>query len=500
MIRRLLFAAVAAPLVILGATAGTVYWFLTGDAARGALEREVAEWLGQPVRIGRASVALLPRVSLRLQDVRVGEPVRMTLSEVAVSAPLRALLAGRIEDAALVVSDSRVDLPLPFPLPDSAGQASPAGDTADTGDTVDVVSVRSIALRNLTLASGGREIRISADSSFADTRLVVTSLTATAGQTHLDASGTIDLTPRVDATIEGRASSVDSDDLLALVAAFTAPGGAAAAPGSTPPARVTAHIQSPLGTVAGVAIRRFDATIRADGTQVSIEPLAFDVFGGRHNGWLDAVLGETLDVRIGTSVSNIDVAQLAAFGGIPGAITGRLGASGRFGARGRDMAAVLSSLRGAGEVVVSKGTMRGLDLVRTVVRFLGRAPAEASAGGTPFDRIDANFALGDRLVRTDDLTLHSADFDIFARGTLRLDTEALDGRAEVVLSEALSAQTGREVYRYARTGNRIVLPATVGGTMVRPQVGIDAAAAVKQAVGTEIGRRLADLLDRVRRF
>jgi hypothetical protein len=199
-------------------------------------------------------------------------------------------------------------------------------------------------------------------------------------------------------------------------------------------------------------------------------------------------------------VSNIDAAQLAAFAGTAGAITGRLDASMRLGGRGRDLSAVLSSLRGAGEVVVSRGSVRGLDLVENVVRFLGRAPRAREADGTPFTRIAGNFAMGDGRIRSDDLTFHSDDFDIFANGTLRLDTDALDGRAQVVVSETLSAQAGSAIYRYAQTGNRIVLPATIGGTLGRPQVRFDAGAAVRRAVGNEIQRRLSDLLDLVTRF
>lgn len=469
--------------VILGVTAGTIYWFLTGDASRQALERQASEWLGQPVRIGTSSVAFLPRVSLRLRDVRVGEPVRVRLSEVDVSARLRPLLSRRIEDATVTVADSRIDLPLPFPLPVSPQGGSPT-------------PIRSIALRDVVLASRGREIRVSADSSLRNTTLAVTSLTASAGKTAVDASGTVELSPRIDAAIKARADLLDGDDLIALVGAFALP--PAGARSESLPPRITADIEAPRGSIAGVTISRVAGTVRADGGQVSIEPLTFDVFGGRHNGWFDVALGDRLEVRLGASVSNVDAAQLAAFGGAPGAITGRLDASARLGGRGPDLASVLGSLRGAGEVVVSKGTMRGFDLVQAVVRFLGRAPLERAASGTPFDRLAGNFALSDGRVRSDDLTLHSADFDIFARGTLRLDTDALDGRAEVVLSDALSAQAGRDVYRYARTGTRIVLPGTVSGTLGQPRIGFDAAAAVRQAIGNEIKRRLSDLLDLVR--
>jgi hypothetical protein len=204
---------------------------------------------------------------------------------------------------------------------------------------------------------------------------------------------------------------------------------------------------------------------------------------------------------MGTSASNIDVAELAAFGGAPGALTGRLNGSGRFGARGQDVQSVLRSARGVGEVTITKGSMSGLDVVQTAVRFLGgSATAEDSEEGERFEEMTATFALGDRVVRSDDLSVGALDYDILARGTLALGTNALDGRADLILSEALSATAGRDLFRYTRAGNRIVLPATIGGTLARPRVGIDAAAALQRGVRNEIERRLEGLFKRIRPF
>ena len=479
MIRRFAIAALCAAVVLVVA-AGALYWFLSGDSLRRALESQATAWLGEPVRIGRATAVFVPRVAVGLRDVRVGEPVRMRLGSVDVSAPLRALLARRIEDAELVVSDSRIEMPLPFALP-SGGGAAP--------------SIRTIALRDVTLASRGREIRVSADSSLANARMTLRRLTATAGETSLEANGTITLSPRIEAAVSARASTLDVDDLLALVAAFTEPSGTLAS-ASRPGGRVTATITAQRGRLAGVALARLEGKVVAEGGQIAIDPLSFDVFGGRHNGWLDAQLGDTLQVRVGASLSNIDVAQLAAFGNAPDAITGRLTGSGRFGARGRDMRSVLASARGVGEVVIKGGSMQGLDIVRTVIRFFGRPTTEEPAGGERFDELAGNFALANGVVRSDNLTLRAADFDVFARGTLTLDTKALDGRADLALSEALSAQAGRDLYRYTRAGTRVVLPATIGGTVARPRVGIDAAAALQRGIRNEVERRLRDLLRR----
>ena len=44
-----------------------------------------------------------------------------------------------------------------------------------------------------------------------------------------------------------------------------------------------------------------------------------------------------------------------------------------------------------------------------------------------------------------------------------------------MLSRELSAQAGRDLYRLAREGDRIVLPARIGGTVASPTVFVDVA-------------------------
>jgi len=488
-----------ASVLVVAVAAAAVYWFLSGDGVRTALEHQATAWLGHPVRIARATVSFLPRVGLRLEDVSVGDPARLRLSRVDLSTGIRPLFSRRIEDAEIVVSGSRVDMPLPFelPTPSTAAPSATGAAAAAILGGVEVVSVGAIALRDVIIASRGREITVSADSALTGTRLTIASVTARSGETALSASGTVDLSPRVVATVEATANQLEFDDLLALAAAFTT--NTSTAPATGTPAQITATITAPRARLSGVALTRFEAALVADGTDLRIEPLKFDIFGGRYDGWLDVAFSDTLDVRVGAGVSNLDVAQLAAYGGIPDVITGRMYGTGRFGARGRDMSEVLAASRGAGEVTVSAGTMRHLDVVRTVVLFFGRPAADAPpAQGERFDSISGTFALAKQSVRSDDLTLHSPDFDVFARGTLALPTKSIEASGELVLSESLSAQAGRDLYRFTRTGTRIVLPAVIGGTLAQPRVRIDAASAVRRGLQNEVERRLQDLFERVR--
>src|SRR5215467_106228 len=185
MVRRLLLLALGIPLLAVAVLVVAFYVLMSGDAVRLALERQATSWLGQPVRIGAATARIFPRPGVTLHDVRAGEPVRLTLSDLDISTGLKPLWSRRIVDAQIAVSNSRIDLPLPFTLPEASnpGTAAPAGG-------VQVESIRSIALRNITAASRGREITISADASLSNGNLAVQQFTAKSGATTLQADGT----------------------------------------------------------------------------------------------------------------------------------------------------------------------------------------------------------------------------------------------------------------------------------------------------------------------
>jgi uncharacterized protein involved in outer membrane biogenesis len=498
MIRRLVIGLVISVVVILGAGALAVSWFLGGDGIRRALESQATNWLGQPVRIGSARGRIFPRPAVQLSDVQVGAPTRLTLAEVSVSTDLRSLLARRIDDAEISVADSRIEMPLPFGLP-QAGATDAAEPTTDSAAPLSLVSVRAITLRDVRIVSRGREIVLSVDSALRESELLVNRFSAAADGMTLDATGQVALGPRVEAKLDARASDLDLDALLSLVSAFTGDSEESSAQGGRSATRVVATLSAPTAKAAGVALTDLSASVVAEGEHVTIEPFAFAVFGGRFEGALDADAGDTLSATFRVGVTGVDVAALAAYGGSEGAVTGRLTASGRVDSRGADLAAVLADAQGSSKVSIEAGSIRGLDLVRTVILFFGRPAADTPpAGGARFDSIAATIALKDGVVRSDDLTMRSPDVDLSARGTLDLSRSALNVRADLILSESLSAQAGTDLYRYTREGNRIVLPAVIGGTLESPRVSIDAAAAIKRGVGNELQRRLGDLFKRAR--
>jgi len=491
-IRRLVLSVLVTVVVLLLAAAGALYWFLSGDAIRQALEAQATSWLGEPVHIGTARAQLFPRIGIDLTGVRIGEPARLEFAVVTVSTPVRPLLSRRIEGAEITIARSRVDMPLPFAIPSFDG-----GDTSRrAGGGLRLVSVRSIALRDVVLASRGRTITVNADSSLAGSQLTLQRFTASSGRTDLEASGVVTLEPRVDARLQAHATRLDLDDLVALANSFTP--AAPASSGTRLPVRISAHLSAATATIAGVQAQDVAADLALDGDRVTLSPLSFRLFGGRFDGAINAALGSGLSASVRARVAGIDAAQLAAFGGVPQAITGTLAGNGTFSGTGRDFAGVLRAARGSGALAIVSGTVQHLDLVRTVILFFGRPQPGAAPGSDRFDRLDARFSLARQVLSADALSLHSADADIAGQGTLNIATKELDGGFTLSLSEALSQQAGTDLFKYAHEGNRIVLPAKLGGTAGSPRLTIDAAAAVQRGLTNELRRRLGDIFDRLK--
>jgi hypothetical protein len=130
------------------------------------------------------------------------------------------------------------------------------------------------------------------------------------------------------------------------------------------------------------------------------------------------------------------------------------------------------------------------------VLFFGRPAPDTAAASDAFERIDTTFSLARQVFRADTFMMRSRDADVAGTTTLALESGALDGTVDLTLSEELSAQAGTDLARYTREGDRIVLPAKLGGTLEKPSITINALAAARRGIQNEIQRRFKDLFGR----
>jgi AsmA protein len=259
---------------------------------------------------------------------------------------------------------------------------------------------------------------------------------------------------------------------------------------------IVAKIAAAAGQFATYAFRDLSSTVDLVPGRLSLSPLSVRTFDGRFQGRLDVDTSRDVPrLRLNGRVDGLDVSQVMKASGSAGGITGKLAGTVALSADGVDTAAVLRSAHGTIDAAITNGSFQHLDMVRTIVLAFGKpsgAPPEGS--GSAFTRLSGAFALANGVLTSDNLSFASRDFDMHGRGTLRLDSGAVDARADVALSEELTAQAGTDLRRYAQEDGRVVVPANVGGTLSNPRVSVDVAAAMQRALGNELQRRAKSIL------
>ena len=490
--RRKVLVALLALVLLLAGGYYLLQWLLVSDLMRTELERQLSAYLQQPVTIKSARAAIFPRVAIALDTVVVGAQQSIALEDVRIVTGLRPLLSRRVEQAEVRVRNGRLTLPLPFTLTPEVGPAV----AEPTGFAL--ASIESIELRGITLVSGGQEWQVDADCAVTGDRLDVSQLTASGPTTRLKATGTLTSISGLQGQFTAQAEPLGVDELLAFGGGLSRgpAGGSAPAPSPTPMNLVVA-LTAPAGRFAGYDFRGLTTTAAITPAGLALAPLAVSSFGGTFAGRLDVDTGRSVPaMKLAGRVDGLELATVLQAAGSQGGVTGTFGGSVSLSAAGTETLALLRSARGSVAATIVNGTMPHLDLVRPIVLAFGKpsgAPPQGS--GSTFTRLGGNFALADGTMTSDDVTMASRDFDLAGRGTVHIASGALSARANVVLSPELTAQAGVDLRRYAQEDGRVVVPATLGGTLQQPTVSLDVAAAARRALTNELERRTRSLLD-----
>jgi hypothetical protein len=500
LLRRLLYA-IAGLVVLAAALVLVARAALASDLVRSSLEQQLSARLGEPVRIGEARASVVPRVTLDLHDMTVGDPPAVELGTVRVVTGIRGLLARRVVDAEVIVADSRLELPLPFAIVAAAPRLREDEPSPDRAFTID--SIRTIVFRNIRVTGNGRELSIDMESSLEGDRLHVSALTASAGATRIEASGELTSVERMEGRFDARADALDVAEMVATVSALSAPDAAARAGRDGPAAtlHLVVTMTAPAARFSSWDMRDVTTTLDITPGHMAASPLALGLAGGTASGHLDVDTSTaTPRLRLNGRLEGVSIEELMGPDGAPGGLTGRLAGDVSLTASGTEIDALMKAARGTVRASVSDGTIPGMDLVRTIVLAFGRpdgAPPEGS--GSAFSRLGGTFELADMAVHTEDLAMASRDVDLAGSATFNLVSRAIDATVDIVLSKELTAQAGTDLRRYAQEDGRIIVPARITGTLDRAVVTPDLAAVVKRAIGTEIRRRLRSLADDILR-
>jgi uncharacterized protein involved in outer membrane biogenesis len=503
-ITRLLLAAVVLVIVAVLVAGGVLWWVLTSDYVRASLEAQASRALNEPVRIESARASLLPRPAVRLRGVHVGaEGAVASLDEVRVSTGLRPLVGRRVEDAEITITGGHATVEALLGLVRLDG-ATAAGDTeAPAAPGLEVRSIRAIVLDGVDLRAHDLVLRTHMRAALDGQQLRLERFEAAGRGQAFTLTGTIAGGPAPIARLELEATELDMDVLAALAGAI---GDAPPAPAATTtphvPVHLTLEVRAARGTLGGLAFSGLETRVEAERAQVRLEPLGATLLGGRYAGRMRVVLqpdGPALHVA-GT-LSDADATALLGYLGRPGAtLTGRVTANVQID-QAPGSAPPLERMRGTVGLAARDGTIEGISAVRrAIIDLAGRAePVDLQPASDRYDRLTGTFGVAEGRLETRDLLLETGDLDVRGQGSINLATGDLALDAHVVLSPELSAAAGRDLLRYARDGDRIVLPARIGGTLGDPRVSLDVADATRRALRNRLEEEASSLLERLRR-
>ena len=483
-------------ILILLLSTGLFLWaraVFTHDYVRTALAEQLSKALGQPVRVETIAATIYPRVTVNLGRVTIGEPARIHVQTLHVGTDFGALLSRRIEHARLELSGARVELPLP-------DFAIGSGSTAGSSGTppVEIVSIDEVVLRGVEIVSGGRtltgDVEVVPDGKGVTLqRVALIADNATIGVTGriTDLSGPV-------GNVAIKAGALNFDRLLAFANDFATGAGMrtgsparsapppATNPTTGPPMDIAIALEADRATMGALTLDKLAGKARLTARTMSLEPIAFGVFGGRYDGSLVFTLGAVPDFKLNARLAGVDMAAATAFAGSPDTMTGRLSGTLNLTGRGMNTSSVMSATRGTARVDIVNGIVKNLGLIRSVVvATSGRADAAGAGGGTrdePFTKLGATWTLAGGSASTDDLRFESKDLLLSAAGTVRPDGSAINLKGQVQLSDELSERAGRDLVRYTQQEGRVTLPATITGSASAPQVRIDISGVAKRAL------------------
>jgi uncharacterized protein involved in outer membrane biogenesis len=439
------------------ASGAFVFW-LRSDAVRQTIVAQATAAFGMPVRIETARATVFPRLGVELLNVTVGDSSDLRIDRVAIATGFSVIWTRRVEDADIRLTGGVVDGSLVAALASRA--AVPADSHAPPEAALTIASIRSMRLRDVTVRAGSEQIPLSVDASLSGDRLTLTNGVARVRDIAVNVNGAM----------------------------------------TTRPFRLTAGISAPTAVIGGHRAESLAARLDATSTEIVLDPVTFELAGGA------VEVRATLDmsrpnapVHYRGRVSGLDVTRLGAEeGGQKEAVTGRLGAAFTIDAALADVPVLLERGRGSIDLEIRDGRMPGIEVVRqAVVRFANRADAAPQADASDaFSELEATLALRPGDARITRLTMAANDFDIAGTGTLSLTDWRVALDVDVTLAEELSQQAGRDLYRYARDGRRIVLPATIGGTLFEPTASVDLGRAAGRALKNKMEDELKSFLDR----
>jgi uncharacterized protein involved in outer membrane biogenesis len=482
---------------------------------REAIEARLSATLGTPVSIGRLGLTLVPRLTLRGRDVRVGDTrvqsPSLAIDRVRVLPRLASLFSDQIVVdeidldgfAFSVLRDERGAWQVPAVLP------AAANDTA-TGLVIERVRLSGARVRvfERTSRDDVRE-RSSIDDLEADVTsdargMHFSSISGRIGGAPISGDATVDTK---EARLQFAATRIADDSLPALLRLLGSD-----RPESlrlAAPAAVTATVrvdrrslrltgkgtlQAPAVDLLPLRVERFEAPFTIDRSRVTFQPATFGLYGGTHTGTITFNGGATpAEWTIDGRVSGLNAGDfLRALNGGDQRVDGTATLSATL--RGRLGQPLAETVAGRMHVDVSDGVIRNFALLAAIGRALQLG--EQRGADTRFSRLAATLAIAAGAATTDDLVLEATDVRVQAAGSIRADRSlSLRGIAAVSPERSSAAIASiHDLKGLRNAAGEVEVPLTITGTLDAPSFQIDVEAIIRKGITDELRRHIKRII------
>lgn len=233
---------------------------------------------------------------------------------------------------------------------------------------------------------------------------------------------------------------------------------------------------------AGIKAERIDATIKAAGGRLAVEPLSLALYGGGATGAI-AVNANDASYAIRQSLTNIAIGPLLADVAKKDLIAGRANVALDLRTRGSTVTSLKRGLDGSAKLAVKDGSLKGINLAETArkVRALARGGVEEFASvqseKTDFAELTASFVVKNGVARSDDLKAVSPALQLGGAGSIDIAAGSVDYTLKTIL-------TG------GSTTRAVTVPVVVSGPFDALRYRVDVAALATENLKDEAVRRL----------
>jgi len=361
---------------------------------------------------------------------------------------------------------------------------------AANGGALDLRGKLKFADAEFKHKESGRKIeKLDADVSFLGDKAQVENAHFRMGSSTITLAATAPLAAEASASYRLRSANLDLSDLPELSFSESArlkdvtASGELRAPNGVPV--IKGSIASTEGSLQDTTYRNLRAEFAWAPSGVSVKNLSLQALGGTLRADGSWVFGgeELQQFAWASQMESMNLRDVLAqrLPQLKDRLDGQLNLRGQLDAMARKNVTLRESLKGSGETVVLRGTLRDFNLIAEIFRKGGGASAPTRLSSrlsevltdllarrdTPFDTLKASFTIDQQRIRSGNLLLSTPEYDILFAGWIAFDrTTRWNGL--LVLSPRLSQEFLRDnrMVRYLMDRReRLTIPFRIEGTL-----------------------------------